>query len=241
MRTKLRAFGLALISWASLASPILAGPQPDQQDAVARFVRAHLSHDNVLALLLLLLSEEDARVYAQLEALYDAGYVSTAPTGSYPIDRYLAGALAARYRSEVPGDVFSAMLEYQKLVAREARQDRLSTPARLQRETLRIVSRLASGRVDQFALSVGDWLAFLRGSVSDLRESELAMIQLQSLVAQRQVAIQLVTNMLIAMNEAMKTIAGNMGGGGGSGAGAASLSESISDDDADVPCHICSQ
>jgi hypothetical protein len=40
---------------------------------------------------------------------------------------------------------------------------------------------------------------------------ELYMIRLQSLLSQRQMAIQLTTNMLRAMNESTRTIAGNIG------------------------------
>ncbi|MBR1151067.1 hypothetical protein [Bradyrhizobium sp. JYMT SZCCT0428] len=40
---------------------------------------------------------------------------------------------------------------------------------------------------------------------------ELHMIRLQSLISQRQMAIQLTTNMLRAMNDSTRTIAGNIG------------------------------
>ena len=40
---------------------------------------------------------------------------------------------------------------------------------------------------------------------------ELHMIDLQSLMSQRQLAIQLTTNMLRAMNDATRTIVGNIG------------------------------
>ena len=40
---------------------------------------------------------------------------------------------------------------------------------------------------------------------------ELYIIRLQSMLSQRQMAIQLTTNMLRAMNESTRTIAGNIG------------------------------
>jgi hypothetical protein len=234
MRTRLRALGLALIAWAILASPVLSGPQTALRDAAARFERAHLQHDSVLALLLLLLSEEEARVHAQLQALYDAGYVSTAPAGSYPIERYLAGALAARYSSEVQDDVFSVMLEYLRMMTQEVRQDRPSRPDRLKAATVRIGSALAGDRLDRFVQTAHDWLRYLERSVAQLKQAELEMLQLQTLVSARQQVLQLTANLLAALDAAARQIAANMGNEGQSSDPPASLSEGESDSAGDA-------
>jgi hypothetical protein len=47
--------------------------------------------------------------------------------------------------------------------------------------------------------------------------SELAMIELQSLVSQRQEAVQLTTEIMHSIDDAMKSIIKNIGGGGGNG------------------------
>lgn len=44
--------------------------------------------------------------------------------------------------------------------------------------------------------------------------AEVSMIELQSLVSQRQVAVEMTTNLIGSLNESTKSIAGNIGGGG---------------------------
>jgi len=47
--------------------------------------------------------------------------------------------------------------------------------------------------------------------------AELNMFRLQSLVSQRQLAVQLTTRLLQTMHDSAKRIIGNIGGGGGQG------------------------
>jgi hypothetical protein len=42
------------------------------------------------------------------------------------------------------------------------------------------------------------------------KDSELSMIQLQSVVSQRQLAVQMTTELMSAMNESTKEVAGNI-------------------------------
>ncbi|KKB13613.1 hypothetical protein VE25_01045 [Devosia geojensis] len=47
--------------------------------------------------------------------------------------------------------------------------------------------------------------------------AELDMVYVQNTLSQRQMALQMTTNLMNSMNEATKTIIGNMGGSGSSG------------------------
>jgi hypothetical protein len=226
MRHKLQIAAWALGVWAMLAAPAFASHEPAPADTVAKFARAHLANDSVIALLLLLVSEQEAKVHAQLQALYDAGYISTAPSGSDPSGRYLSGALAARYKPKVSGDVVLAMLDLQRFLTKELRAGGVSRPARLRAGIVRAGSRLSKGQEDEFAENVADWLAFLQRAVKGLKAPEIAMLRLQNSASARSQAIALTANMLAVVDAASKQIIANIGAGEQSSGPAGSTIES---------------
>ena len=214
MRNPVRTLALALALTAALGAalaPAVAAAAPP--DRVALFAKAKLSRENVLGLLLLLVSRELAEMSAALEALYEAGYVSTAPGGHGAVDRLLAGAMAARY-GDATGDLFAALMEYQKLVNREAREDRRLSRSRLADATARIAMRLGADDRARFTPRVRDWLDFMARCVGGLSDAELEMLQLQELVTQRQRALQMIASLLAALDDAARQVAFNIGGGG---------------------------
>src|SRR5688572_28248443 len=142
----------------ALVGATMAGHQPAPPDAVSRLTRAQLSNDSVIALLLSLVSQEQALIHAQLQALYEAGYVSTAPNGSASIGEYLSGSLVARYRASIPADVLSAMVGVQRVLTTELRAGGTARPARLQAGIVRAGSGLGRDRVDEFLENTRDWL-----------------------------------------------------------------------------------
>jgi hypothetical protein len=227
------AFALALLAGlgAALAPAVQATAPPDR---VALFAKAKLSRENVLGLLLLLLSRELAQMHEAMEALYEAGYISTASGGHGAVDRVLAGAMAARY-DDAKGDLFAALMEYQKMVSREAREDRRLSKSRLANATARIAMKLGADERARFSSTVRDWLEFLARCVGGLSDAELDMLQLQELLNHRQKTLQLIANLVAALDEASRQIASNIGGGGGGGAAPggpeslASGSDSVSD------------
>lgn len=207
------AFALALLAGlgAALAPAVQATTAPDR---VALFAKAKLSRENVLGLLLLLLSREPAEMHEAMEALYEAGYISTASGGPGAVDRLLAGAMAARY-ADAKGNLFAALMEYQKLVNREAREDRRLSRSRLANATARIAMKLGADDRARFSSTVRDWLEFMARCVGGLSDAELEMLQLQDVVNQRQRAVQLTANLIAALEDAARQVASNIGGGGG--------------------------
>jgi hypothetical protein len=229
MRSRL-AKALAFLACFLLVTPASAGHEPAAEDAVASFARAQLSNDSVLALLLLLVAGEQARVHAQLQALYEASYVSTAPSGSDQAGRLLGGAIAARYRSRVADEIFGALIELQRLWIAEMREDRDPQPARLRAGILRAGSKLGSGQASEFAQQAGDWFSYLQRALHGLGAAELEMLQIEKPISARQKAISLTTSMIAALNATAKQIGANTRRGSGqSSAPAGSVIEQSGD------------
>lgn len=236
MRHPVRTFGLALALiaglGAALAPAVEAAAPPDR---VALFAKARLGRENVLGLLLLLLSRELAKMHEAMEALYEAGYISTASGGNGSVDRILAGAMAARY-GDATGDLFAALMEYQKMVSREAREDRRLSGARLAGDTARIAARLGPEDRVRFWTHARDWLEFMARCVGGLDDAELEMLELQELVSQRQRALQMTASLIAALDEAARQVASNIGGGGAPPTGGPESLASGSDSESTAGC-----
>lgn len=222
MRHMVRGFALALALLAALATAVPVA-QAAPADQVALFVKAKLPQESVIGLLLLALSEELDKLQEALEALYEAGYISTASGGDRATARILAGVMALRYGQGASDDLMAAMMEYTKMVAREAREDRLSSGGRLVGATRRIASGLGDQERAQFSTDMRDWVGFLGRCVGGLKDAELEMIQMQGLVGQRQRVLQLTAKLIAAIEAAAKQTAGNGGGGAGAGSESGSL------------------
>lgn len=191
-----------------VVGPAAAAPS-HFSEATVHLPAGVLSQKSILALLLLLISHEEQEVHATLEALYESQYVSTAMEDRGDIERYLTNVMAARYKSTSSRTVFATMMKFQGLITLSFREPGHASSSNLRQGMIQVISTLPRASVDQFANKAGDWLTFLRDSLS--RSGELSMIELQSLVSQRQRAIQLATNLLAALDEATKRVVSNMG------------------------------
>lgn len=200
----------AFSAWTLLAHPtILAAPKGAAESTI--HLPSGLSQGSVLGILLLLVSQEDEALRPALQALYESGFVSTELATGRDVERYVAEYFAARYKGAVSRPVFAALMSYQRMVTKELRRPGRTLPAGLQLATVRVAAELRGPALVQFEEKAKDWLGFVRTTLQLTKDAELDMIQLQTLVSQRQMALQMTTNLIAALGDAMKQIAANMG------------------------------
>lgn len=209
MRNGIRAAIAASVLWAALLQPVPAA-SPRAASGSLQLPR-QLSSDNVLAILLLLLSREDAEMRPALRALYEASYISTEPSGGKALERYVTQTYLAPYKDDVTGSVFAALMAYQKLIAAEMREDRRLMMAQLRASTVRIAGELPAPALAQFVEKAGAWLQTLDAALRATGDGELVMLQLQELISQRSRAIALVTSLMQSLHDAARQVAANLG------------------------------
>jgi hypothetical protein len=167
-----------------------------------------LSQKSVLALMLLLLSEEEQKTHAALQSLYEANYVSTPMVAKKDIDRYLISMLASRYKGSSSKAVFAALVKFEGVIATAFKKPAAASLSNLRSQTVRVAVLVPRSGLDQFKTRADDWLNFIQEALS--KSAELNMIQLQSLVSQRQQAVQITTNLIAALADSYKQVIGNV-------------------------------
>ncbi len=232
MSARLRAAIVASVIWTGLLQPVPAAP-PRTADSSVQLPR-HLSSDNVLAILLLLLSREDAQMRPTLQKLYEASFISTEPQDGRELEWYLSRAYIGPLKDEVSGSVFAALMDYQKLIAAEIREDKRLSAARLRASTVRIASELRGPSLTQFVDRAESWLRTVESALQGTADADLEMLQLQELLTQRQRAIALAASLMKALNGAAQQVAANLGP-----APSTQSEASSSDSDSDA-CGHCS-
>jgi hypothetical protein len=199
--------GLIAVALLSLGVGVSPSAAPLSGRAAISIPRNSLSQDSVLGILLLLISQEDAKLRMALESLYESQFISSNLETRKDVERYLGGVLAYQFQDQVSGDLFAVMMQYLRLIMQEAREDRKISRSQLRTETVRIGRGLEDDELEQFRERGTAWLTRLQASLAKVGNAELEMLQMQSLVSKRQRAIELMGTLSATLEESVRRLA----------------------------------